>query len=309
MRLLISLGGNALLHRGDAVTADNQRESAAHAAMWLASVVRSHEVVITHGNGPQLGLLALQSFSYVGEPSRLDFLGAEAGGMIGYLLERELRNQLGRDHLLSTLLAQVIVDPQDPAFAKPTKSIGPFYERTHAHQLRQARGWEFAEFDGQFRRLVAAPRPLMLLETRNVEILLQAGSTVIASGPVPVATLPSGGFQGVEALPDKDTYAALLARELNADAFIMLTDVLAAAVNFGKPDQRQIRRATPAMLRAIEFDQATMGPKIEAGCGFVDATGKWAAIGALSDVSRVLCGEAGTRIVGSFPGKMEFWDN
>jgi carbamate kinase len=308
MRLVISLGGNALLRRGEAVTAANQAENAERAAAWLAPVIQSNETVITHGNGPQLGLLALQSFSYTaGEPSKLDMMGAQAGGMVGYLLERELRNRLGKHDLLTTILAQVVVDPGDPAFAKPSKPIGPFYEKIHAHQLRQLHGWDFGEFDGQYRRLAAVPKPLAVLELRNIESLLSTGWTVVAAGPVPVTELPSGILRGAEALPDKDTYAGLLAQQLKADALILLTDVLSVAVNFGRPDQQQIKRATPAMLRSIEFDAATIRPKIEAASAFVNATGKWAAIGGLSDVRRIIGAEAGTRIVASLPDKMEIW--
>ena len=308
MRIVISLGGNALLRRGEAVTADNQRENIARAALWLAPVIKTHETVITHGNGPQLGLLALQSFSYkAGEPTRLDVLCAQAGGMIGYLIERELRNQLGKDHLLATLLTQIVVDPADPAFAKPTKPLGPFYEKIYAHQLRQLHGWDFGEFGGQFRRLAAVPKAHAILELPTIEALLKSGFTVIASGGVPVTELPSRGFLGAEALPDKDAYASLLARAIGADALILLTDVLSVATDYGKAGQRQIRRATSIMLKAIDFDANTMRPKVEAASDFVYETGKWAAIGGISDVGRILAGEAGTRIVPALPSAMEMW--
>lgn len=308
MRIVVSLGGNALLRRGEAVTAANQREGASRAAMWLAPVLRAHEVVITHGSGPQLGLLALQSFSYqAGEPTRLDVLCAQAGGMVGYLLERELRNRLGGAHPLATLLTQIIVDPADPAFSAPSKPIGPFHEKMHAHQLSQLHRWEFAEFGGQYRRLAAVPAPHAIVELRTIEMLLERGVAVIASGPIPVTELPSGGFRGAEALPDKDAYSELLARSIGADALVMLTDVLSVATDYGSPGQRQIRRATPAMLSTLEFEARTMRPKIEAGSNFVGETGKWAAIGGLSDVERILAGEAGTRIVPSLPGAIEMW--
>ena len=310
MRLIISLGGNALLRRGEAVTADNQAENAQRAGMWLAPAILSNEVVLAHGNGPQLDLLALQSFTYAaGEPSRLDILGAQAAGMIGYLLERELRSRLDKDRLLTTVLTETIVDPSDPAFMTPTKPVGPFYEKTHAYQLRQAHGWDFADFGGQYRRMAAVPKPLAIPQIRSIKALLASGSTVVAAGPVPVTVLPSGAFRGTEALGDKDAFAALLAQELKADALILLTDVLSVAVNFGRPNQQQIRRITPAMLRSMEFDVATMRPKIEACCAFADATGKWAAIGALSDIGRIISAEAGTRIVSSLPGKMELWSD
>jgi carbamate kinase len=310
MRFVVSLGGNALLRRGEAVTAANQEENAERAVMWLAPVIEANETVLAHGNGPQLGMLALQSFSYVeGEPSKLDMLGAQAGGMIGYLLERELRNRQRGDRLLTTVLTEALVDPADPAFAAPTKPVGPFYEKIRAHQLRQRHGWDFAEFEGGCRRIAAVPRPVAVPQLRSIETLLQNGSTVVAAGPVPVVALPSGVVRGAEALPDKDEFAALLARELRADALILLTDVLSVALNYGKSDQQPIRRATPAMLRTFEFDAASMRPKIEAASSFVKATGKWAAIGALSDVQRIINAEAGTRIVASMPGKMEFWSH
>ncbi len=310
MRLVISLGGNALLRRGEAVTSANQEENAERAATWLAPVTEANETVLAHGNGPQLGLLALQSFSYNGsEPTKLDMLGAQAAGMIGYLLERELRNRQPGDRLLTTVLTEAMVDPADPAFATPTKPVGPFYEKIRAHQLRQRHGWDFAEFDAGCRRIAAVPKPIAIPQVASIDTLLQRSSTVVAAGPVPVIALPSGAVRGAEALPDKDEFAALLARELKADALVLLTDVLSVALNYGKANQQPIKRATPAMLRTIEFDAATMQPKIEAASSFVNATGKWAAIGALSDVQRIINAEAGTRIVASMPDKMEFWSH
>lgn len=310
MRLVISLGGNALLRRGEAVTSANQEQNAERAAIWLAPVAGACETVLTHGNGAQLGLLALQSFSYTeSEPTKLDMLGAQAGGMIGYLLERELRNRQSGDRLLTTVLTEAMVDPADPAFATPTKPVGPFYEKIRAHQLRQRQGWDFAEFDAGHRRIVAVPKPVAIPQIPSIAMLLQSGSTVVAAGPVPVVALPSGAVRGAEALPDKDEFAALLARELKADALVLLTDVLSVALNYGKGDQQPIKRTTPAMLRTFEFDAATMRPKIDAANSFVNATGKWAAIGALSDVERIINAQAGTRIVASMPGKMEFWSH
>lgn len=212
MRLVISLGGNALLRSGEAVTAVNQEANAERAATWLAPVVQSNETALTHGNNAQLGLLAVQSFSYApSEPTKLDILAAQAGGMVGYLLERELRNRLGKDFFSTTVLGETIVDPSDPAFVTPTKPVGPFYEHTHAHQLRQAHGWDFADFGGQYRRVAAIPKQIAIPQVPSIDSLLKSGSTVVVAGPVPVMVLPSGALRGAEAFPDKDDFAALLA--------------------------------------------------------------------------------------------------
>lgn len=308
MRLVISLGGNALLRKGQAITAENQRENASQAAMWLAPVARAHHVLVTHGSGPQLAMLAQQSFSYsVAEPTRLDLLCAQAGGETGYLLARELRNRLGGDRSVVAQMAQVLVNPDDEAFRSPTKPIGPFYERIHAHQLRQQRGWDFSEFNGEYRRVAAVPHLQATIEAHASELMLESGSTVVICGPVPVAELPTRGLSGVEALPDKDEFASLLARELNADALLLLTDVLSVAIDYGKPEQRHVRQATPAMLRATSFDAGSIGPKIEAACAFVKSSGKWAAIGSISNVERILSGDAGTRVVPTMAGAIELW--
>ncbi|WP_439500786.1 amino acid kinase family protein [Aminobacter ciceronei] len=308
MRLVVSLGGNALLRKGQAITAENQRENAAMAAMWLAPVFREHDVVIAHGSGPQLAMLALQSFSYrVAEPTRLDLLCAQAGGETGYLLARELRNKLGSDRHVVAHMAQVLVNADDEAFGKPAKPIGPFYERTYAHQLRQLRGWQFADFDGEYRRVVPVPRLLETIEIGAAKSMLGSGTAVVMCGPVPVAAGSGGELHGMEALPDKDEFASLLARELDADGLLFLTDVLSVATDYGKPEQRQIRQATPASLGTLAFDPSSMGPKVKAACDFVEASHKWAAIGSISNVEHVLSGEAGTRVVPTMAGAIDFW--
>lgn len=220
---------------------------------------------------------------------------------------RELRNRLGRDRPVIAQMAQVLVNPDDEAFRKPTKPIGPFYERTHAHQLRQQHGWDFSQFDGEYRRVAAVPRLQATIESDAAESMVRSGAAVVICGPVPVAMLPSNGLRGVEALPDKDEFASLIARELNADALLFLTDVLSVATDYGRPEQRQIRQATPALLKATSFDPATMGAKVEAASAFVEASGKWAAIGSISNVERILSGNAGTRVVPSMDGVIDLW--
>ena len=304
MRIVVALGGNALLRRGQPLEAALQRENVRAAARALAPIARDHEIVITHGNGPQVGLLALQSEAYrVVAPSPLDVLGAESEGMIGYLIEEDLRNALpGRE--VATLLTQVLVDATDPAFANPTKPIGPVYTEAEARQLASVRGWTIGPDGSHWRRIVPSPEPRRILGMRAIRLLVAAGVTVICAGGggIPVVRDQVGALRGVEAVIDKDLSAALLARGLKADALVSLTDVDAVYDDWGTPVATPIRRASVGRLRGISFAAGSMAPKVESACRFVEGGGHFAAIGALGDIARILRGDAGTRVTADGDG-------
>jgi carbamate kinase len=298
-RLVVALGGNALLRRGEPMTAEIQRHHAGEAMAAVAELAASHDVVLTHGNGPQVGLLALQALAYPDVPAYpLDVLGAESEGMIGYVLEQELGNRLpGRAAV--TILTQVVVDPEDPAFQNPTKPIGPVYTEEQARRLEAERGWSIARDGGHFRRVVPSPQPIRIVELSAIRMLVEAGAIVVCTGGggIPVTMNGAGSLRGVEAVIDKDLAGELLARSLDADFLLMLTDVPAVMRDWGTAEQRPITRATPAELRAMRFASGSIGPKVDAACRFVERTGHPAAIGALEDASRIVAGEAGTLVV------------
>lgn len=300
MRLVVALGGNALLRRGEAPTAENQRANVRVAAAALAELVRAgHELVIAHGNGPQVGLLALQGAAWSAEQAYpLDVLGAETEGMIGYLIGQELGNLLPAGQPVATLLTQIEVDPRDPAFAAPSKPIGPVYDKAEAEHLAAARGWVIAPDGPHWRRVVASPRPRRILELPVIELLVGQGVIVICAGGggIPVVERSDGSLVGVEAVIDKDLAGALLARSLEAEAYLMLTDVEAVMEGWGGPDPRPIARTTVAELRGRDFAAGSMGPKVEAACDFAEATGCPAYIGRLADAAAILAGRAGTRV-------------
>jgi len=298
MRVVIALGGNAIARRGEALDAESQRARVRDAAAAVADIARVGETVVTHGNGPQVGLLALQARATPGVPPYpLDVLGAETEGMIGYLIEQELASILpGSD--VATLLTQVEVDPHDPAFRSPSKPIGPVYPRADADEYARRFGWQLAPEGDGFRRMVPSPQPLRIRELRTIELLVAAGVLVICGGGggIPVVVGDDGGLRGAEAVIDKDLTAALLAASLHADALLLLTDVDAVYADW--PERtRPLRETTPAELRALAPAPGSMGPKAEAACRFVEETGRTACIGALEDARRVLEGSAGTRVV------------
>jgi carbamate kinase len=298
MRIVAALGGNALLRRGEPVDADTQRRNVRGAVAALSALAHDHELVVTHGNGPQVGLLALQSESYREvSPYPLDVLGAESEGMIGYLVDQELVNALGGQSV-ATLLTQVIVRSDDPAFAHPTKPIGPVYERDEALAHAERRGWALARDGEGWRRVVASPQPRAIVEIDTIRLLCDAGVTVVCSGGggIPVVVDREGCLRGVEAVVDKDLAAALLAEGLGADALLLLTDVEAVVDGWGTDDARPIGRTTAEELRSLELPPGSMGPKAEALCEFVERTGGFGAIGALDDAPALLSGAAGTRI-------------
>ena len=301
MLVVIALGGNALLRRGEPLTAENQRANVRRAAAAIAAVIGAgHRVVICHGNGPQVGLLALQGAAYKPEEAYpLDVLGAETEGMIGYLIEQELENVLPKGSRVATLLTQVEVDPNDPAFLKPTKPVGPVYTKAEAGRLTAARGWAMAPDNDMYRRVVPSPFPKHIPDVSVIGLLVEQGVIVICAGGggIPVVRQTAGGLIGVEAVIDKDRAAALLAQDLGADALLMLTDVDAVYLDWGKPSQKAVRKGSQHALRERTFAAGSMGPKVEAACDFVAKTGGLAGIGALDDAIRILNGRAGTQVV------------
>jgi carbamate kinase len=302
VRIVIALGGNALLKRGEPLDAARQHANVTRAARSLAPVARRHQLVVTHGNGPQVGLLALQSEAYAGtRPYPLDVLGAQSQGMIGYMIEDELRDQLGASPEVATLLTQVVVDERDPAFAAPSKPVGPMYDEAAAAALAREKGWAVGRDGNGWRRLVASPEPRRIVEINTIRLLVAAGVVTICAGGggVPVVRGSAGDLHGVEAVIDKDLCAALLARQLEATALLMLTDADAVYEGFAGPAPARIRRTTPAALRRMSFAAGSMAPKVEAACRFVEGGdgARFAAIGALEEVEGLLRGETGTTVV------------
>jgi carbamate kinase len=300
MRIVVALGGNALLRRGQALTAENQRENIRGAAATLAPLAREHELVITHGNGPQVGLLALQSAAYSGGGVYpFDVLGAESQGMIGYLIEQEFDTILAGQPPTVTLLTQVEVDPHDPAFADPTKFVGPVYEQEEAERFASERGWVVKQDGAKWRRVVASPRPQRIFDTKIVDLLLNQGVTVICTGGGGIPVMyQDGALVGVEAVIDKDRASALLAKELRADLYVMLTDVDAVYVDYGQPTQRALGAISVEEFEQFTFPAGSMGPKVEAACDFARATGKVAVIGSLNQAADLIAGDKGTRVTG-----------
>ncbi|MBV1788139.1 carbamate kinase [Marinobacterium sp. D7] len=299
MLTVVALGGNALLQRGEPLTADNQRLNVQRAAAALASLTTQRQLVITHGNGPQVGMLALQSMTGAADDAYpLDILDAETEGMIGYLIEQELQNRLPEERRCVTLLTQIEVDPDDRAFCHPSKPIGPVYERGDALRLARDRGWTVALDGTRYRRVVPSPRPIRILELTVIELLVSQQILVICAGGggIPVVRRRNGSLIGVEAVIDKDAASALLARQLGARALLMLTDVDALYDNWGLSDARAIRRIAPQELRTRYFAEGSMAPKVRAACDFVEQTGGIAGIGRLQDAEAILDGEAGTLI-------------
>jgi len=302
MRVVIALGGNALLKRGEPMTAERQRGNVRSAAPALAAVASKHELVLSHGNGPQVGLLALQAAAYAEvEPYPLDVLGAQSEGMIGYVLEQELGNVLPQEVPIATVLTMVEVDPGDPAFRDPTKFVGPIYTRQQADRLAADKGWAFREDGMSWRRVVPSPQPRRIFEIRPIRWLLDRRVIVICAGGGGVPTMFSPAnprtLTGVEAVIDKDLASQLLAREVGADLLVMATDIDGVYADWGSPEQRRLGKVTSAELRALPFAAGSMGPKVEAAALFVEGTRKRSAIGALAEIEAIVDGRAGTQVV------------
>lgn len=300
MRVVVALGGNALLRRGEPMTASAQRANVRVAAKALAPVATEHELVVTHGNGPQVGLLALQAMAtaHSAEGTPLDVLGAESEGMIGYVIEQELGNVLPFDTPLATVLTMVEVDPEDPAFDRPTKPIGPVYSETEARRLADERGWTVAADGDHWRRVVASPAPQRIFQIRPIRWLLEKGTVVICAGGggIPTMYLPDGTLAGAEVVVDKDRASALLARELEADVLILATDVKGVYMDFGGPDENMIEETTVEELATLKLPEGSMGSKVEAARAFVTGGGERATIGSLEQLDALVAGTAGTRV-------------
>jgi carbamate kinase len=299
MLVVVALGGNALLQRGQPADVNTQRANVTAAVAAITELATEHDVVITHGNGPQVGLLALQGeSSRDARPYPLDVLGAETEGMIGYLLDQELVNRFGGRRQVATLLTQVIVDADDPAFRRPEKFIGPVYEDAIAHRLASERGWIVAQDGRHWRRVVPSPEPRAIVELDTIRLLVTQGVIVVCTGGggIPVTIGLDGRLSGVEAVVDKDRAAALLAEGLGADALLMLTDVPVVQDGYGSPHARDLRDMRVDELRGLSFAPGSMGPKVEAACRFAERTGSLAGIGALADAAAILRGERGTRV-------------
>ena len=306
MRVVVALGGNALLQRGQKPDAELQEQNVDRAVAALAPIARQHELVITHGNGPQVGVLALQSASdpHLTTPYPFDVLGAQTQGMIGYWLLQSMQNHLpGRQ--VAAIINQTLVEAADPAFDDPTKFVGEVYTQEEAQRLAAERGWAVKADGTGWRRVVGSPRPQRVVETRLIRLLLESGAVVVCAGGggVPVIRDETGRLRGVEAVVDKDLTSSVLAEALDADVLLVLTDVPAVMTDYGAPQQAPITRATPVGLRSHGFPSGSMGPKVEAVCRFVELTGGAAAIGSLQDAAAILRGEAGTVVTasGSYP--------
>jgi len=299
--VVVALGGNALLRRAEPMTAEVQRRNVARAAEAIAPLAQQHRLVIAHGNGPQVGLLALQSEAYPEvDPYPLDVLGAETEGMIGYMIEQELGNRLPPEVPLATLLTMIEVDPGDQAFGNPTKFVGPVYDKEEADLVAESKHWAFRKDGEHWRRVVPSPEPRRIFELAPVRWLLDRNVVVICAGGGGIPTMYSvdepGRLVGVEAVIDKDLASALLAENLGADLFVMVTDVDAVYTDWGTPQQQKLHWVTPNDLNGFDFAAGSMGPKVAAAVRFVSRTGGRAAIGALEQITEIVEGGAGTNV-------------
>jgi carbamate kinase len=302
VRIVIALGGNALIRRSDPMTTEVQRKNIEIAARAIAPLAAEHSIVVVHGNGPQVGLLSLQADAYHGaEPYPLDVLDAGTQGMIGYLIQQELRSLLPPECQVTTLLTMILVDPDDPAFGSPTKFVGPVYPKQDADKLAGEKGWSFRQDGESWRRVVPSPQPRTIVEIQPITWLLDRGAVVICAGGGGIPTMhPAGGgpaILGVEAVIDKDLAGELLARDVGADLFLMATDVDGVYLDWGTPQARRLGRVSASELADHPFAAGSMGPKVKAAVNFAGKTGKRAAIGALDDITAIVAGTAGTNVV------------
>ncbi|ASK26985.1 carbamate kinase [Neisseria chenwenguii] len=299
MRIVIALGGNALLKRGEPLTSANQRSNVRAACEQIAKIHSGNQLVITHGNGPQVGLMALQSNAYKDVPMYpLDVLGAESVGMIGYMIQQEMANCIPKDYSLTTVLTQTEVDPKDPAFQKPSKPVGPVYSKAEAEAVAAEKGWTMAPDGDKFRRVVPSPLPTRIFGLKPLKTLIEHNYVLICAGGggIPTYYDEDGRLCGAEAVIDKDLATALLASSVEADLLVIATDVDAVYLDWGKPEQRAVRAAHPDAIEKLPFAGGSMGPKVQAAVNFARATGKTAVIGALGDIEKIVKGEAGTRV-------------
>lgn len=305
MKVVVALGGNALLKRGEPMTSENQRLNVRIACEQIAKAYEGNQLIVTHGNGPQVGLLALQSNAYKDVPMYpLDVLGAESVGMIGYMIQQELVNCVPKSASLVTVLTQTEVDPKDPAFQKPTKPVGPVYTKEESERLNKEKGWTMAPDNDKYRRVVPSPLPKRIFGLRPLQTLIDNNYIVICAGGggIPTYYDEKGMLRGAEAVIDKDLASAVLASSVKADLLIIATDVDGAYIDWGKPTQKRIAQADPDAIQQFGFASGSMGPKVQAAVNFVKASGNDAVIGALGDIVKIIAGKAGTRISGSAKG-------
>lgn len=308
--MVIALGGNAIIPVAKQGTIEEQLELTRATMIQVARLIeQGHLVAITHGNGPVVGNIVMRNemAKDVIPPMPLDVCGADSEGGIGYMIQQSLQNQLrqmGIEKDVFTIITQVVVDPKDPAFAKPTKPIGPFYEREAAEEMARLKGWSIVEDSGRgYRRVVPSPVPLEIVEWKAIEGAIASGAIVIAvgGGGIPVVRDSTGDLRGVEAVIDKDLASSVLASELRADLLMMLTEVEKVALSFGKPGQRDLDLLTvaeaKAYLAAGEFPPGSMGPKIEAAIEFLEGGGRAVIITRPELISEALEGRRSTRIV------------
>jgi carbamate kinase len=311
MRIVIALGGNALLRRGEPMTVANQRRAVAEMGAAIAPLIRDHDLVVTHGNGPQVGLLALQAAAYdTVSTYPFDILGAQTDGMIGYLIEQELRNRCAASRPVVTVVTMTEVDPHDPAFETPTKFVGPVYFEHEARELADENGWTVARDGNRWRRTVASPRPLRVLELRPIEWMLDAGAVVVCAGGggIPTARDPATGrLSGIEAVVDKDRTSAVLARDLDADLLVMATDADGVVDGWGTGAARTIRIAHPGALDPADYAPGSMRPKVESAIAFTQGGRGRAVIGPLYDLAELVAGSAGTTVTTSAVATA-YWD-
>jgi carbamate kinase len=298
--ILVALGGNALLRSDEPMTIDAQYANVKVAAAALATVARKHHLVVTHGNGPQIGLLALQTEAYAElEPYPLDVIGAATAGMIGYMIEQEMNNILGYNIPLATILTRIEVDPEDPAFHNPNKFVGPIYDKREANRLEQTKGWNFKVDGKKWRRVLPSPMPKRIIWHRPMRWLLEKGTILICTGGGGIPVIyqeDTETFVGVEAVIDKDQASSLLAQELPVDLFIIATDIDGIYENFGTSEQHLLKRTSPQHLEQYRFAAGSMAPKVDAACRFVRKTGNRAVIGSLANIKKIIDGKSGTVI-------------
>ncbi|OED41452.1 carbamate kinase [Endozoicomonas sp. (ex Bugula neritina AB1)] len=311
MRVVIALGGNAILQRGDALECHIQRDNIRKAAIAIARIAQDHQVILTHGNGPQVGLLSLMNDAYKEVTSYpLDILGAQTQGMIGSMFEQELRNQMPKQKIC-TVSTQTLVDTNDSAFLNPDKFVGPVYSLKESQVvLRENPEWTIKKDGAYYRRVVPSPQPKEILELSSLKDLVSHDNTTVicgGGGGVPVSRNSEGHLEGVEAVIDKDRATRLLAEGLEADAFLILTDIKAVATRFGQPDSEEIHSATPEMMETFDFASGSMGPKVEAVIQFVRNTGKMAAIGSLDQAADILTSDSGTVIRNDVSGNIQYY--
>lgn len=286
------------MQKGQALESEIQANNIARATRNIADIVTNDELAITHGNGPQVGLLALQAEGYPEvTPYPFDILDAESAGMLGYLISLHMDNALPTRQSVA-LITRVLVDPEDPAFARATKPVGPVYPTAQGDAIARQRGWQMTRISEGMRRVVPSPRPQKIIELSAIEVLLTQGAIVVCcgGGGIPVVQAPNGGLVGVAAVVDKDASSALLASALEADRLIMLTDVEAVYKNWNTDSAKPIQRMSTAELRELEFEEGSMAPKVAAACQFADETGNSAYIGKLTRLPDIIRGLSGTRI-------------